>query len=181
MKVCIDAGHGGKDPGAINGTYHEADAALVIAMKLGQYLAKCSVENIYTRTSDVYVPLYDRTWVANSNEVDCFISIHLNSAENKDANGIEVLRYPTKNIKTIRLSELVQDSLIKYTSMRDRGVKERDDLYVLKKTKMPAILCEVGFISNNEECEKLFSEDMQNKTVKAIGNAIVKWLEEVKE
>lgn len=177
-KVCLDAGHGGKDPGACNGNYHEADAALSIVLKLGEILEDKGIEVFYTRKNDMSLRLNDRTWVANRNNVDCFVSIHLNSAENKDANGIETLRYPVDEILDKTLAAKVQNNLVNITGAKDRGVKNRSDLYVLKHTKMTAILVETGFISNDDECKLLFTESYQYTLANTIANSIENWFKE---
>lgn len=174
LTVCIDAGHtqakGMKgDPGAVNGSRWESVAALDMALSLGEMFkgAGCSV--VYTRTKgDPSLTLKRRCEIANKADADVFISIHLNSAENKSATGVEVLRYGSVSSRTKDLAENVQEKLVDATGFKDRGVKIRNNLYVLKHTKMPAILVETGFISNNEQCEDLFSSDCQFYIAQAI-------------
>ena len=174
LTVCIDPGHTqGRDtkgdPGAVNGRRWESVAALDIALSLGEMFkgAGCSV--VYTRTKgDPSLTLKRRCDIANKANADVFISIHLNSAENKAATGVEVLRYGTTSERTIELADNVQEKLVDATGFRNRGVKIRNNLYVLKHTKMPAILVETGFISNNEQCEDLFSADCQFYIAQAI-------------
>lgn len=174
LTVCIDAGHtqakGTKgDPGAVNGSRWESVAALDIALSMGEMFkgAGCSV--VYTRTKgDPSLTLKRRCEIANKANADVFISIHLNSAENKGATGVEVLRYGECSKTARELAEEVQKSLVDATGFRDRGVKIRNNLYVLKHTKMPAILVETGFISNDEQCEDLFSDDCQFYIAQAI-------------
>lgn len=183
MLVCIDPGHNyglnglGKDPGAVNNELglKESIIALEIATTLGSYLKSEGIECIYTRTNGKELGLMERCRYANGHKADLFISIHLNAADNISANGIETLRYPTKSEKTIRLAKLVQNNLIEATGARDRGVKERPNLCVLKHTDMPAILIEVGFISNREEALKLNDPPYQRKLCTAICDAVVNW------
>lgn len=175
--VCIDAGHGGKDPGAINGIYEEAEAALDIALRLGSLMTEAGWDVIYTREDDTFVELYDRYKIANEAGADCFVSIHLNSAENKSANGTETLVYSPNSIEACDLAESVQNLLIAYTAFRDRGIKYRPGLCVLKRTKMPAILVETGFISNDDEAKYLFSQTIQESIAEAIKNGILDWAE----
>ncbi len=87
--VVIDAGHGGKDPGAIGRHAKEKDITLAIALKVGYYIKRCcpDVKVIYTRTTDVFVPLYKRAEIANKNNADLFISIHVNSSPNHRVQG----------------------------------------------------------------------------------------------
>lgn len=173
-KVCIDAGHGGSDPGAVNGTKYEKVAALQIAKKVGEKLKAKGVAVKYTRSSDKYVTLADRCKISNNYGADAFISIHLNAATNKDANGIECLRYPKVGARTKALASNIQTELIAATGWRDRGVKERSDLYILKRTVASACLVECGFISNLEESKKLFADKWQEKIATAIVKAVEK-------
>lgn len=91
FKVVLDAGHGNQDPGALGSTLKEKDVNLSVALKVGKLITdNCpNVEVIYTRKTDVFVELYRRAQIANSNHADLFISFHCNSAENHAANGIE--------------------------------------------------------------------------------------------
>jgi len=87
--VVIDAGHGGKDPGAIGRREKEKNLTLAIALKVGYYIKRCcpDIKVIYTRQTDVFVPLYKRAEIANKNKADLFISIHVNSSKNKNIQG----------------------------------------------------------------------------------------------
>ena len=90
-KVVIDAGHGGEDPGAVGSKGKEKDVTLAVALELGKLISEnCpDVDVIYTRKTDVFIPLYNRSKIANDKHADLFISIHCNSADNKTANGVE--------------------------------------------------------------------------------------------
>lgn len=171
--IVLDPGHGGKDPGAVNGKYHEADANLAIAKKVGAKLKAKGYNVKYTRTKDVYFSLEERCRMSNKWDADIFVSIHCNAATNKEASGIETWRYSSVGRMTKNLAENVQTKLISATGWKDRGVKKSSTLYVLKKTVASAILVEAGFISTDAECKKLFSETWQNK----IANGIVRGIE----
>ena len=178
LKVCLDAGHGGRDSGAINEKYDVKES--ILAMQIVntlreilllsnrfQYKVKLTRSDIYT-----YPSLTERCTTANKFGADIFISIHLNSATNKSAKGIETLIYD-KASKTARtLATNVQHQLIKRMDWKNRGVKERDNLTVLKKTRMPAILVECGFISNDEECLYLQEPTVQWNIADAIARGI---------
>lgn len=174
LKVALDAGHGGTDPGAVNAEWQEKHAALSIIELLRKECLARGWETLVTRPYDEYIGITRRAEMANEWGADLFISVHLNSAESKSASGIETLRYPTKNAKTICLADKVQKQLVKATGFKNRGVKERADLGVLRLTRMPAILCEVGFISNDEEASTLFTHSCQL----SIAEAIIKGVEE---
>ena len=173
-KICIDAGHGGKDSGAVNGNYYEKEAALMIACKLGKALALAGVEVIYTRKDDSNVELEERTAFANKNAADYFISIHLNAAANKQANGIETFAY-SEGSTAHKLAGAVQKELISKTGAADRKVKTAN-FYVLRKTAMPAILVETGFISNDVEAKALFTDGYQTIIANAITKAVLNFL-----
>lgn len=176
-KVCIDPGHqGGKagyDPGAVNGKKYEAVAALAIAKKVGAKLQAAGYGVKYTRTGNKKLTLNQRCKISNEYGADVFVSIHLNAAANKDASGIETLRYPNVGARTKALADNVQTELVAAMGWKDRGVKTRSDLYVLKHTVASAVLCEVGFISNDDQCQKLFNSTYQNKIANAIYKGIV--------
>lgn len=170
MKICIDAGHGGADPGAVNGNYREKDAALAIALKVGKALAMAGAEVIYTRTVDKTVELVERTDYANAAGADYFVSIHLNAAAAKSAAGIETYSYNRAGA-SCELAEAVQKALVEATGAVDRGAKTAN-YHVLRETAMPAILVETGFISNNKEAGKLFTGSYQVTVSAAIAKAV---------
>lgn len=154
MKIFINPGHGGTDPGAVSksGT-KESD----IAAKVADILAKRLKLNWYP--VQVYQQKHDYFEVSkeeNASGANLFISIHCNSATNSTANGIEVL-YQKYSIKGGQLAKIMQEQLIKATGLSNRGTKPREDLHVLNRTKAPAILIELAFISNKKE-EKLLKE-----------------------
>lgn len=170
-KIFTDAGHGGKDPGAVNGSAKEKDLTLKIVLKLNDLL-KRNFEVETSRETDVFVDLSERTKRANKFGANIFISIHANSAPNKTAHGIESLVF-YKSGDTLRLANNIHDRLIKTTGTVDRGIKERQDLYVLKHTKMPAVLLELGFISHENEKNKLVSDLYQERITNAIYEGIL--------
>lgn len=170
--ICLDAGHGG-EPGAINGSKYESVATLDIAFKVGAELENKGYEVVYTRTNDKHITLGERCAISNNKGANAFISIHLNSATNRDAHGIETWCYYKVSDKTKELANNIQSNLIKSTNAKNRGVKTTETFYVLKHTIVPAVLIECGFISNHEESELLFDNDYQKK----IANAIVTGIE----
>jgi N-acetylmuramoyl-L-alanine amidase len=154
-KICVDPGHGGKDPGAVGPTgVEEASVALLIAGKVVNGLQDLGMQTLMTRTTDVFIELGDRCAIANDWYADYFVSVHLNS-NGGDAAGIETLY---KSDKGKAVAKPVQEAMVMATEDKDRGLKYRDDLYVLNGTNMPAILAEVGFISN-PDFEILFDTD----------------------
>lgn len=170
----LDAGHGGHDSGAVNNNLglQEKIAALDVCLKLGELLEAQGAKIFYSRSGDTYPSLTERASEANAKNVTAFISIHLNSADNKSASGIETLVYSLKGTAA-ELAEKVQKNMAEATGWKNRGVKERPELTVLKKTRMPAILCEIGFISNDEQAISLFTPQMQNAIAAAIADGVV--------
>lgn len=166
MRVCIDPGHGGKDSGAVGPTgLKESDVNLELSIRLKDYFS--SVHNAttkLTRIDDVFVELGSRAQIANSFGADIFVSIHCNS-NGKTAVGIETL-YKSEKGKEIAIP--IHNRLIAATGDVDRGLKQRTDLAVLNLTNMPAVLCEIGFISHPATEKKLRSYDYKNLIVSAI-------------
>ena len=155
MKIFINAGHGGKDPGAVskNGN-KEADITRKVSSLLACQLIQKGFNVEFFQQDKT---LSEISQVENATNSDLFISIHCNSITDSKANGVEVLHYPTST-KGIKLARLVQNELVEATTLKDRGVKARSDLHVLKRTKAVAVLVELAFISNPEE-EKLLLDE----------------------
>lgn len=160
MKICIDPGHGGKDPGAIGSHSKEKDINLKLGLMAGEILSKHKVSVFYTRKKDVYVSLKDRCYFANKNKCDYFISIHCNSYKDESASGTETYCYKFGGEEE-RLSKAIQKRIVNLNNNKDKGVK-KVNFYVLKNTQMPACLIEVMFISNPIEEKKLNDSVWQN-------------------
>mgnify|MGYP001582329639 CR=1 FL=1 len=169
VKIVVDAGHGGHDAGAVAFGRREKDIALAISKKVNADLKTLGFQTIMTRSTDVYIPLSERYGIANRNNADMFVSIHLNSGPST-AYGIETLY---KNSKTFASN--IQTEIIKSTGARDRGLKYRSDLAVLNGSKMPASLVETGFISNSSESSSLASGSYQDKLASSISKGIAKY------
>lgn len=153
-KVHLDAGHGGKDPGATGQGLREKDIALSITLKVGKILERHGVKVSYSRKTDKFVELSQRAKMANKAKADVFVSIHCNAFEDKKAQGVEVFHYPNKS-EGKKLAKSILDSIINaklYT--KNRGIKT-DTFIVLKKTKMTAVVVELGFITNKEDAKIL--------------------------
>ncbi len=171
--VCIDAGHGGKDPGAVSGGVQEKDIALTVALKVGALLKDCEV--IYTRTEDVYVGLSERALIANQAKADLFVSIHCNSVDDESAHGMEVYHYTHASAASKHAARAIYDKLLPVSSLRGRGVKAKD-LAVLRETTMPAVLIELGFVSNPGDRAKLTDSAWQDDAAKVIADGIAEAL-----
>lgn len=155
--VCIDAGHGGKDPGAVGNGAKEKDFNLAIALEVGKELEKNDVTVVYTRTTDVFIELKERSNIANRQMADAFVSIHINSADRESARGVETFCYPG-SFYGGKLANSVQDYLVASGIFSaNRGVKT-NQFSVLRYTDMAAILVELGFISNRDDVALLHSK-----------------------
>jgi N-acetylmuramoyl-L-alanine amidase len=173
VKICIDPGHGGHDPGAVGPTgLTEASVALAISLKLSDNLNAIGVDTLMTRSTDVFIELGTRCKIANDWKADYFVSVHLNS-NGSSAVGIETL-YKTNNGKA--LASPIQESMIVATGDTDRGLKQRTDLYVLNGTNMPAALAEVGFISNPGFEAKFRTDDYRQLVADAIAAGLADFL-----
>ena len=169
MKILLDPGHGGKDPGASFKGLNEKDVVLSICRKTQDYLQYiCCIA--MTRNEDIYVPIKERAVLANMWNADAFISLHINADPDEDlpgmpeAKGEEIWIYPNSTGGRT-LAQYLSNSVDKFfPDEKFRGIKESSHLGVLRLTKMPAILIEVGFIDNSETNES-FSDP---KTIKRI-------------
>lgn len=149
-KVFIDAGHGGKDPGAVGNSLREKDIVLPVALDVGEILKKHNVEVVYSRTKDQFIELSERAAMANKSNADVFISIHVNAAGNPSARGVETFSYPGSSSGAV-LSRNIQEQIVSdkiFTA--NRGTKTAN-FAVLRLTRMPAALVELGFISNPQD------------------------------
>ena len=170
--ICIDAGHGGKDPGACAGGIREKDIALDVAKKIRAHLQAVGYGVILTREQDKFVSLGNRAAEANMWGADLFVSVHCNSASNASANGMEVYVHTSRGADSTRAAHAIYDRLLPASGLRGRGVKAKD-LAVLRETAMPAVLIELGFISNDGDRAKLVSEEWQKCAAEAIAAGIM--------
>ena len=194
IRFVIDPGHGGDDPGAVNKEMglREADVVLRIAHVLKAIAdTHPEFETFLTRESDINVPLKERTDLVNR-EDSCLVSVHCNAAEDPQAHGAEVWCFAETDADGMeseghRIARAIQDELVAL-GLWDRGVKAIYDrrerkyigrkLWVLRKTRRPAVLVECAFISNPEEASRLGDEhgDFRERLAVAIFNGINKTL-----
>jgi len=149
--IVLDAGHGGKDPGAMSPTLglREKDVVLDVAERLSKLLEREGFKVYLTRDSDKYVGLYNRAEIANELDADAFVSIHANAHNRTAVSGVEVLYYPDtdgRNNKTF--ARIMQDALIEELGSVNRGIVSRPNLVVTRETEMPAVLAEIGFLTH---------------------------------
>ena len=174
-KIVLDAGHGGTDPGAIYKERKEKDDNLALTHAVGKILEDNGVDVVYTRTEDVYQTPFEKARIANQSGADYFISFHRNSSpEDNQYQGVEVLVYDKSGIKYEMAQNIV--GALGELGFREIGVKERPGLVVLRRTRMPALLIETGFL-NSDEDNKLYDEK-KNEIAEAIAGAILGTLSE---
>lgn len=172
-RAFLDAGHGGKDSGAVGNNLKEKDINLSVVLKVGEILKRHNVEVKYSRATDVFVELSERAKIANEWGADVFVSIHCNSF-NSNVYGVETFCYDYKytgarTLATKILSNIVVASLCN----KSRGVKEAN-YAVLRETKMAATLVEMAFIDNTLDAVILNSK--QNELAIAIAKGILETL-----
>jgi N-acetylmuramoyl-L-alanine amidase len=173
--VIIDPGHGGKDSGALGiGGTREKDVILPIGKRLAQILQQNGVQVIMTRDSDYFVTLPGRVQLAERANADVFVSIHANSAgaSRPDVNGLEVYYYDTG----LDLARVVRSSILQSIgTLKDRGVR-RARFYVLRKSSMPSILVETGYMTGREDMARLRTSAYQNQMAEAIARGVLQYL-----
>ncbi len=174
--IVIDAGHGGRDPGAVGTLVQEKTVVLNSALLLQKTLESRGFKVYMTRSTDEYINLYDRASMANGLNATLFVSIHANSHTGTSANGVEVL-YANPSMDSDKgLATAIQNELVKHLKATNRGVVQRTNLVVLRETKMPAVLVELGFISNPAEQLKLMDENYLKLAAEAMANGIEAFL-----
>ena len=173
--IMLDAGHGGRDPGAVYNGRQEKDDTLALTLAVGEILQERGIDVLYTRTTDIYESPYQKAMEANAAGVDFFVSIHRNSYPTDNAvSGVESLIYDKSGIK-LEMAENINDQL-ESIGFVNLGVKERPGLVVLRRTKMPAVLVEAGFI-NSDTDNQLFDENFDEIAL-AIAEGILETLGE---
>ncbi|NPC92691.1 N-acetylmuramoyl-L-alanine amidase [Bacillus sp. WMMC1349] len=170
VKIFIDPGHGGIDPGAVGNGLQEKNLALDIALALESLLLK-EYENVLvqlSRRNDETVSLMQRTETANNWKADFFLSIHVNAG---GGSGFESYIFPDVGSPTTTYQDIIHEEILKAVEFPDRGQKTAD-FYVLRETIMPALLTENGFVDNDNDANKLKSAAFINSIVKGHANGL---------
>ena len=177
-RVIIDAGHGGEEPGAMFNGRREKDDALRLALAIGQILENNGVDVVYTRTTDVFDTPLEKAQIANRSGADYFVSIHRNAMPVPGTgSGATVLVYENAGVPAM-LAENIQRNLVQ-TGFNDLGIQERPGLIVLRRTQMPAVLVEAGFIDNPED-NRFFDENF-DAIAQAIADGILETIRQQEE
>ena len=196
--IIVDAGHGGIDPGSMTDdqSVKEKDVNLKITKKVKELLEASGAMVILTRNDDTSLyteqvgktirqkyneNLKNRKKIIQESSADMFISIHLNKFQESKYYGAQTF-YPKGNDDGKELAQFVQDELKRVVDEdNDRKIKPRDDIYLLKNAKMPSILIECGFLSNEKESQLLADSKYQDKIAWAIYVGIQKYLTGIAE
>lgn len=172
--MMLDAGHGGRDPGAVYNGRREKDDTLKLVLALGEVLQDNGIDVEYTRTTDVYETPYEKAMEANRAGVDFFLSIHRNSfPTDNEVSGVESLVYDLSGLKYDMAQEI--DEQLETVGFVNLGVKERPNLVVLRRTQMPAVLVEAGFI--NSDTDNMLFDNNFDAIVNAIADGVLDTLE----
>ncbi|MBI2809343.1 MAG: N-acetylmuramoyl-L-alanine amidase [Candidatus Melainabacteria bacterium] len=170
VSLVLDAGHGGSDPGAQRGEAREKEMTLGIINQLKKRLEASGAFITMTRTDDTFVSLEDRVKITNLVMPKAFVSVHINALEStNDIKGVETY-FQTEQSRP--LAEAIHNSLYTSLGVPNRGIRKAR-FYVINHTTVPAILAEVGYISNKDEREKLISSDYQGKIADALAQGVI--------
>ncbi|WP_040418216.1 N-acetylmuramoyl-L-alanine amidase [Desulfonatronospira thiodismutans] len=218
--IMIDPGHGGKDPGAVVGNFKEKDIALRMSKVLGRKLEQEGFDVLYTRTEDVFVPLEERTAMANSQKADLFISVHANAHRNQNVRGFEVYylnfaqdedakrvaarenAVSTQKISDLQyiLTDLMLSSKISesrdlakkvhevtldntrgmFSDMDTNGVRQAP-FYVLMGAQMPAILLEMGYMTNQKDMRLLQNDDFMQYMARGLTKGVTSYRDKIEQ
>ncbi|MEA5550844.1 N-acetylmuramoyl-L-alanine amidase [Anabaena cylindrica UHCC 0172] len=174
LLVMIDPGHGGKDPGAVGiAGIQEKNIILPISKRVAAILQQNGVQAVMTRDSDYFVTLPGRVAMAERANADVFVSIHANSVglSRPDVSGLETYYYESG----LSLARTVHNKILQSVNVRDRKVRKAR-FFVLRKSSMPSILVEVGYVTGREDAAKLRTSAYQNQMAEAIAQGILQYL-----
>lgn len=196
-RVIIDAGHGGKDSGAMRNGIMEKDLTLDVAVRVQRLLQAQGLQAIMTRSGDEWISLAGRAAAANR-EHDCvFVSIHFDEGARAAATGVQTFYAARQvqesslpswlpflqsvagdapNLKSESLADFVQEALVKKTQAFNRGTRA-EQFYVVANVRHPSVLIEGGFLSNNDDLSKLTTENYREELAAAIADGILRYRE----
>ncbi|WP_243356028.1 N-acetylmuramoyl-L-alanine amidase [Bacillus litorisediminis] len=175
--IVVDAGHGDHDPGATVGTTYEKDIVLKVSNYLVGYLKNAGAQVIPTRTTDSFLSLEERVNFTKSVDGEAFVSIHVNAASSTAAKGTEVYYDTGSNengTESRQLAYEIQKQIVADANMYDRNIKD-SGFYVIRNNDIPAVLVELGFLTNAEDRAKLTSDTYLQLYAKAIYEGLVEY------
>ncbi|SFT15231.1 N-acetylmuramoyl-L-alanine amidase [Paenibacillus sp. BC26] len=172
--IVLDPGHGGKDVGSTGGAgTYEKDVTLLTALKVKEKLAGQGATVVMTRDSDTTISLKGRTQVAQTENADMFISIHFDAFQTRDVYGMTTYYNKPDDRK---IAENIHEQLFKQDMhTKDRGV-QFGDYHVIRENAKPAVLLELGYISNKNEEARMKTEPFQEQVSTAIANGVIESL-----
>lgn len=172
--VVLDAGHGGSDSGAVYENRVEKNDVLALTLAVGEILEKSGVDVIYTRTEDIYETPVQKANEANAAGADYFVSIHRNSTPVPNSySGVETLVY-NRYGKAYELAVNINERLAAI-GLNNLGINERKNLAVLRRTSMPAVLLEIGYV--NTDADNIFFDARFNEIADAIALGILETIQ----
>lgn len=172
--VTLDAGHGGWSSGAVYEDIMEKDIDLAVTLRTAQLLREMGCDVVMVREDDSFMDIHDRASFANEAGTDIFVSIHANANPNSSIEGIYTYYYPTSRKGKV-LAQCVQSAAAAASGAKDRGLMT-DDLVVIRETKMPAVLVELGFMTCHEELMRLADPAYQQKLAQGIAAGVEDYL-----
>lgn len=171
-RIVIDPGHGGTDPGAQRRGYNEKDINLDVAMRVKRHLANAGFYVVMTRETDKTVSLQERVDICNRVNPDVFLSVHSNASNNPGLTGIETYWYAESSRP---FASYISNQLGKHVDAINRGLKNAR-FFVLRHTKCPAVLAEIGYMSNERELYRMVTEERKEATARALAEGIIEYL-----
>lgn len=177
--ICVDAGHGGTDPGAIAGGVRESDVALAYALEVGAELARRGAGVLYTRADDRTLDLAGRVQAANEHGATLFLSVHCNASPSPNPHGFQAF-HAAGSVQGRMLASTIYAAAVRVTGESRWSGSFPDEspqcggrrLYVLRATRMPAVLIELGFITHPEERSDLLDPVTRQEFARAIAGAV---------
>lgn len=184
--VVVDAGHGGRMPGAVKKGIYEKTINLEIVKQIKKVFDEADDDSIkvyYTRLTDVNPSLAERVGLANKVDADLFISIHNNASNTgffNHENGTIILYNPNDEgeCSSKRLAQICMENITASAGSQNLGMAKGDDLHIVKNSEVPVVLIEVGYMTNNTELDNLTNPEYQRKVAEGIYNAVMQAFEE---
>lgn len=174
--VVIDAGHGGRDPGAISFSgIQEKNINLRVAAKIARLLEQRGIGVVMTRWQDQFIELEDRAAIGNQRNADLFVSIHADSAPSSSAQGFTIYVATAASVQAYQAAQAINQAMER-TGMNNRGIRE-EDYRVLVKTNGPAVLIELGYLSNVQDAARLADDSFRDRLAQAIADGIQAFLQ----
>ncbi len=184
--IVLDAGHGGIDEGTLSRDwkYREKECTLRIVKYLKELLDETDIKVYYTRLGDWQVSKKQRTWLANQTEADLFVSVHCNASDYGDttAYGMEGLysgrkRTSSRYLTSRKLASILTDEIAGYTDRRNRGIIQRNGLYLMHHSQVPVSIIEIGYMSNSDDLKYMIKDKNQKEIARGLFRGMKKALD----